>query len=487
MKINYEVKNFKTHLGRGTSSPGYLVKDLLLGKYYYAKAKANANNASTTNKSHPDIVHYLYSKHFQDRIRAMAHAGKLDRNYDCKYCNKNKLVFGENSEEIINSLAKFGAIKIPEIIAQALKDILGYDDAQVSQAFSQFKGKDYALLSYLYHLDKTKFQHAYRLRAIIRKKTLKNYKELVNGKDVDSLTYKDIKEDIDKVTKAYHNMVVGCPACQGFGYLDVGHKNPSGKAIKIVSLLYIRYQNDPNAFVTYDDLWDDFFGLGVFPQIAKRPTSTWADTNIVKSDIIGEDEELIMANQFADFTNAIGRGLKAAVARVRRLIENKGEKETDPNLITFEQGLTFYDKLIDTVRVDTGTLKNALRSEQQRLRTRLTTEWNKDTSTEILRNGRIEHIIPETFLWIAGATRIQRAGKPGYHKRHGEYKFHKSTPTPKRNKFLVYAAFLSDLGKYSFERYPWSTTGETVSSIARQVFTPEQQKLLKVFPQLVEV
>lgn len=454
----------------------YNIKYLLLDRYVWSRAKSS--------NSGKRFLSYLFGKHFQDRLRAMAHAGLLGENYNCPYCQSGLNLSKKEMNQLEDQLAKLGNVRIPELINDALVQILGLSTSEVKQQMDIFSGKDYSLVSYLYHMDKSKFHHAFKFRASVRRKTRANYMDLVNGKDVDSLTYKDLENEINQISEVYGGLVVGCPACQGFGYLDVGHVDPSGKGSEMVRALFKLYQQGQKE-ISYNSLWNMFKNLKVEPQIATRPSEEWADKHLNLSTKRDADTgRLSMANQFKQFTNLMAHGINKELDRIRSLIIS-GTYAEDQNMITFEQGLKFYDKLISTSRVDTGTLVESLELERAKLAERLGVFTNDET-VKVERGGIIQHVIPENFLYISGSTRLERTGKSGYKLKKGNRVYHSTTPRPTKGIQKVYAAFFSDL-HFGYEKWTWSdTSGVTLSSLARQVFTSEQLTLLKVFPQLTE-
>jgi hypothetical protein len=285
-----------------------------------------------------------------------------------------------------------------------------------------------------------------------------------------------------------------CPMCGGSGILDLGHASIYGKKVDIIRDLYIDYiikdkgkvaeklrgvdGKDPEPSDIYEAKWNQeipiekvyeyFQGMELKPEPAKSVLKKNITERMSKDfpkylQFIKDYKE----NQEPVWTQLSQLGVTQLQYYFDGLRENPEfelvyynknlDKET--GIITFTRVLNLFNKLIDTARVDTGTLKNYLETEKADIAkeaVKFAPLIGEEGTTNAPYIG--PHVVIDSPNVMQRAGKIQKSG----------YK------APNIHTFFKYARLFAPQDKklfpYGLGKDTWSDSGKTITDIGREAF-----------------
>ena len=329
------------------------VKYLLLGPKY-----------SPNNK---DYGNYLFGDIFQARLRREVHKTKSE--YKCPYCNGTGIIltFAPNSsyhtlDNLLDDLSLFTEYKVTDAVIDILNK-LGISDFNPEKKKGGLKSAATPVYEvWLSNLKKMRDLVNKRAKELKRINTDEEQMKVSNDPKRLKLlkqTGLNIKNSI--VDSKKNSLVAPCGVCLGNGYYDVGHIDIFGKQVEMMNYVYQKYiangKNQWEKRISVDSLYKEFKKLRFRPEIPNILNEFVDPIPII-------DKKINRWNLYTDQN-------KAAKAELYKQYEQiyLGNKSSITSDITFEDVIDFFRALINTSRVDTGTLKEYLTQELEEIKT----------------------------------------------------------------------------------------------------------------------
>ena len=424
------AKNIRIHMGKRLSVRGFLLEE---GKYKGIQAR-------------------IINGYLQTKLRQTYR----DDKYKCPVCRENGFLLTEKAEQILlEELDKLSDLAGTNV-SLALNSML---------STSNTKTGEYSGASIAY--EKLKI---FRKIPGLKGKLIKYRKNLKRNLKKSRTLFDDAEEAkraYSEVEKIMSNIVGICPYCAGAGYLDVGHKSMEGKTVKLLSWVFHEYALKGKQYITVKQLWEEFSDLTKYPIEPQ-----WALSPGLDASGVALFSMVPAVNRYADYTNAMQAAKNSLKKDFEEFYKTGGLQIKEEDVLTFEAILKFFPILINTSRVDTGTLKQRLQNEYRQLQQDFTYYKSRPFDNINPITHEKGHKYPLHLFFFKAPTKYERG------------KLSKN----ERSKLYVYANRFSNMqdgkvmqGSRVFSR--WGKNTPLLSDMVAKVFTSKQMEFLRFFPQ----
>ncbi len=371
---------------------------LLLGATYWNKKVRKSNEPLMP----VDLASNIFGKTFQTNLRYKLH--KNNPEYRCPACNKE----GQHTGVLVDESDK----KFQAFVAE-IANLATYEATE--DAINVIRKAGFTLPDNTTHLSKKNkalagstpifravLKKNLKVRAYLKENSPKpNIGLKKDPKEVARLTQKLV----DNIHSTYYEFLKPCPVCGGNGYLDIGHDSFVGKQSDLVHRVFLTKikasaKPDWKSTISVEELNDMFSKLAVEPQIPEVMSRVGIENLTKKGYLKLSDVATFTTNQL-QIKKDIAAQVKIKVYSITQRYYETGTSVNE-GIVTYQQVITFFNKLIHTARVDTGTLKAKIRKQLISV---------QDSS---VMHGGVEAPYLSSMIVIDGATAheaLMRSGK----------------------------------------------------------------------------